>query len=417
MKQSNSRWSLARFWQTLSYFKILPGSNFWHKIFQLKNQQSQINHSVMKNILFVNHASNFSQMILQNLIAKNYDIKLLTCENSLQESNIDAAILASYTWNSYASENLKTKILLNTNTIVYVANLLNNSDNDLLQNLASLLDDVTNYFPNSQEKCLFDFTNYNTSIKELWGAVDDVVMGGVSESQIQLSENKAVFFGNVSTNNNGGFASVRTRNFYPVMNLGDYEGIELKVKGDGKRYKFIMRCEGTWDGIGYCYSFDTVKDKEQIIKIKFADLIPVFRAKTVAEADSFNSNQVYSMQLMLSKFEYDGQLNPAFEPGSFKLEVSYIKAYSQTFQPHFILVSFVEPKYLDSAVLSAKLEQENLVINSGINYTIIRNYNLSELKADKRWDISANTNQAEKLTEICLENIESASAVNKIFEI
>ena len=80
----------------------------------------------------------------------------------------------------------------------------------------------------------------------------------------------------VSTDNNGGFASVRTRNFSPPMDLSDYDGIEIKVIGDGKRYKFITRCETKWDGVGYCYSFDTIHNQPTIIHIPFKELIPVF---------------------------------------------------------------------------------------------------------------------------------------------
>ena len=47
------------------------------------------------------------------------------------------------------------------------------------------------------------------------------------------------------------------------------------------------------------------------------------------------------MQLMLSKFEYDSELNPKFEAGSFQLEVEYIKAYGGATTPptSFRLVS------------------------------------------------------------------------------
>ena len=43
-----------------------------------------------------------------------------------------------------------------------------------------------------------------------WGALDDVVMGGVSQSSFKRSDsgNHAVFSGRVSATNNGGFASV-----------------------------------------------------------------------------------------------------------------------------------------------------------------------------------------------------------------
>ena len=425
MEKSNYRWSLARFWRTLNYFEVIPGVSFWQNIIKAKSQHQTINHSIMKNILFVNSYTNLSQKVIQHLVAKNYGIKLLNLEDYIRESSISPGILASYTLKSYSQEKLKSEIIKDIESIIYFANNSESSGQNTVNHnhdLAELLKFAAEYFNFIREKSIFDFTNYDLSIKELWGAVDDVVMGGVSESQIQLLNNKAVFLGNVSTKNNGGFASVRTRNFYPVMNLGDYEGIELKVKGDGKRYKFIMRCEGTWDGISYCYSFDTVKDDFQILRIRFADLIPVFRAKTVAEADSFNSNQVYSMQLMLSKFEYDGKLNPYFEPGIFRLEVEYIKAYGNTSNPQFILVSYSDEKHLSSITLNDKLQQENMVRSSGLNYTIIRSYNLPESIADKVLYVPEKNSATDgindnKLAEICLESLESSSAVNKIFEI
>lgn len=39
----------------------------------------------------------------------------------------------------------------------------------------------------------------------------------------------------------------------------------------------------------------------------------------------FVSSQIFSFQLMLSKFELDGDLNPNFSPGQFELYVSSIK--------------------------------------------------------------------------------------------
>jgi hypothetical protein len=217
------------------------------------------------------------------------------------------------------SDNLTPEILDNVESIIY--NPHSNIDIEKISNF------ITKNMTQSPEKILFDFTNPSLEIKETWGALDDVVMGGVSNSNITLSNNVAVFSGNVSTQNNGGFASVRTRNFNPTLDLSAYSGIEIKLKGDGKRYKFIVRCEGKWDGLAYCYSFDTIYNLSQTIQIFFQDLIPTFRAKTVDKADKFDSSKLYSLQLMLSKFEYDGQLNPKFEPGFFTLEIEYIKAF------------------------------------------------------------------------------------------
>ncbi len=405
MKQSNSSWSIGRFWQTLNYFDIIPGLNFWKSLINPASQNQTNNYLIMKNILVVNSSNNPSQSLIENLNSKEYDIKLLNLQDSLKAQDISENILESYLVKSYTKDNLKAEIFQDVEQIIYFTDI-QNKDN---HNLANLLQFVTENCNFTFTKNIFDFTNDNSSIKELWGAVDDVVMGGVSESNIRLINNKALFSGNVSTDNNGGFASVRTRNFYPVMNLEAYEGIELKVRGDGQRYKFIMRCEGTWDGIGYCYSFDTVKDNDQIIRIPFSDLIPVFRAKTVKDAGSFNYQQVYSMQLMLSKFEYDGQLNPSFQPGRFQLEVDSIKAYNSNYQPHFVLVS-------NSNV------PEDLVRSSGLPYTIIRTYESSESVADKVFTLQENNHSPEEAKEkliakICLETIKSSLEVNQTFAV
>ncbi len=177
------------------------------------------------------------------------------------------------------------------------------------------------------EKVLFDFSNPASPVNQTWGALDDVVMGGVSNSSIQPGDGKAVFTGIVSTDNSGGFASVRTRNFDPAIDLSAYEGIKLRLRGDGNRYKFLVRDDDSWDSVGYSHSFDTVSGEWIEVQIPFSQLVPVFRAKTIPDGRIVNAGRVRSLQLMLSKFEYDGALNPNFSPGQFRLEVGAISAY------------------------------------------------------------------------------------------
>jgi Complex I intermediate-associated protein 30 (CIA30) len=174
---------------------------------------------------------------------------------------------------------------------------------------------------------MFDFSHPTAARNQLWGALDDVVMGGVSASAWRLEGGIALFTGNVSTANAGGFASVRTRNFEPAIDLTGKQGIELRLKGDGQRYKFLVRDNAGWDAIAYAYSFDTVADQWLTIQIPLAALIPVFRAKTVRDAPPLNAATLRSLQLMLSKFEYDGVLNPHFAAGQFTLQVATIKAF------------------------------------------------------------------------------------------
>lgn len=175
------------------------------------------------------------------------------------------------------------------------------------------------------KKVLFDFSQA-IDLQNTWGALDDVVMGGVSDSSLKPGDGVAIFSGKVSTENSGGFASIRTRNFDPAIDLSGYTGLELRIKGDGNRYKFLVRDDDSWDSVGYSHSFDTVANEWITVQIPFATLIPVFRAKTVS-GRSLDPSRVRSLQLMLSKFEYDGALNPNFNVGEFRLEVSEISVY------------------------------------------------------------------------------------------
>jgi uncharacterized protein YbjT (DUF2867 family) len=266
-------------------------------------------------------------------------------------------------------------------------------------------------------------------------------MGGVSESSLRLIENAALFTGNVSTANSGGFVSVRTRNFNPPLNLAAYQGIELRVKGDGQRYKFILRCEAKWDGISYCYSFDTEKDRSIDVRIPFEALIPVFRAKTLQNAPPFDSSQVYALQLMLSKFEYDGALNPHFRPGGFALQVETIKAYGGTIQPQFIMISSAgvtrpgrpginleeEPPAVRmndqlGGILTWKLRGEDALRASGITYTIIRPCALTEEPGGQALVFEQGDNirgkvSREDIAELCIQLLERPKACNVTFEV
>ncbi|MEO0941553.1 MAG: CIA30 family protein [Cyanobacteria bacterium J06642_12] len=179
----------------------------------------------------------------------------------------------------------------------------------------------------SENSTVFDFSQPLPNLPDIWGAVDDVVMGGVSSSSIRMGEGVATFSGTVSTSNSGGFASVRTRNIDPELNLSGFGGIVLRVRGDGQRYKFLMRDEQRWDGVAYGFSFDTIADEWIDVRIPFTELIPVMRAKTVPNAGPINTSRITALQLMLSKFEYDGALNPNFQPGDFRLDIESISAY------------------------------------------------------------------------------------------
>jgi NADH dehydrogenase [ubiquinone] 1 alpha subcomplex assembly factor 1 len=59
-----------------------------------------------------------------------------------------------------------------------------------------------------------------------WRIVNDGVMGGLSSSKAIVEDDKIIFSGNVSLENNGGFASLRS----PVKDYNFERFQELKLK-------------------------------------------------------------------------------------------------------------------------------------------------------------------------------------------
>ena len=72
-----------------------------------------------------------------------------------------------------------------------------------------------------------------------WQTVNDGVMGGVSDGRFRITERQTLeFYGTLSLENNGGFASVRSR----PSDLGLRAGNTLvsRVRGDGRAYQFNL---------------------------------------------------------------------------------------------------------------------------------------------------------------------------------
>lgn len=176
-----------------------------------------------------------------------------------------------------------------------------------------------------------------------YGCLDDGVMGGVSASELVAETIPfgtaatptapaavAMFRGTVSAANSGGFASVRNRNWEPPKDCSSATGISVRCFGDGQRYKLFLRTDAGWDAIAYGVSFDTVAGQWATVKLPFSSFRAIFRARTISAAP-LDAKSIRSVQIMLSKFEYDGELNPNFRgPGPFRLPIAAIQTYTET---------------------------------------------------------------------------------------
>jgi monofunctional biosynthetic peptidoglycan transglycosylase len=149
-----------------------------------------------------------------------------------------------------------------------------------------------------------------------WVAINDGVMGGTSSGGLRMSpEGVGVFEGNLSLENNGGFASVRTAP--DITDVGRAAGIRVRVRGDGRTYRLRLRTDMNFDGIAYQSHFETVKGEWLEIDLPFASFTPTFRGRTVTGAEPLNTSDVRQLGFMIADKT----------PGPFRLEIEWVAAY------------------------------------------------------------------------------------------
>jgi Complex I intermediate-associated protein 30 (CIA30) len=352
-----AKWDAGRFLNTVSYFEAIPVvSDVQRWLTGGANRQSTTDGGrAVGTILVVGGMSDIGQLVVEQLVKSGYQVRAAIADLSMTPFSVPANVefvRVELDDSSAGNHSFTDRVMQDVRSIIVCPEAGHALAATALDNLTMA---AITYLPTDNQLELFDFTHPTIDLQSTWGAVDDVVMGGVSESGMRLKADVAVFSGNVSIENSGGFASVRTRNFEPSLNLNNYQGIELYVKGDGQRYKIFVRTETKWDGVGYAYSFDTIADEWMTIQVPFADLVPIFRAKTVSDAP-LDTTQIRSLQLMLSKFEYDRALNPRFTPGLFSLEIASISAYGGATVPQLVVIDPMPT----SAELITKLQASSL---------------------------------------------------------
>lgn len=159
---------------------------------------------------------------------------------------------------------------------------------------------------------LIDFTDVDHS---QWYVVNDGVMGGISQSGIRRTERQTgLFSGELSLENNGGFASVRAA--VGERDLSGFHGIEMHVKGDGRTYQLRLRTNDSFDGIAYRAFFDTRQGEWLTLFIPFDKFLPTFRGRTLPDSPALNVSRIQQVAFMLADKT----------PGTFSLEIDYVQA-------------------------------------------------------------------------------------------
>ena len=152
-----------------------------------------------------------------------------------------------------------------------------------------------------------------------WHPINDGVMGGASISQLRFdSAGHAVFEGEVSLQNNGGFASVRA----PSLKLGDIgtRAYLLTARGDGRIYKLNLRTDANFDGVNYQASFTPAAGHWSQTVLPVDEFLATFRGRPVPTASALRPELVTQVGLMIS----------GKQAGAFRLLVKSIAAIEST---------------------------------------------------------------------------------------
>lgn len=154
-----------------------------------------------------------------------------------------------------------------------------------------------------QNLTIFEFSN-NCNL-QLWGVVDDNVMGGISNGQLLLdNQGIGVFKGHVSIENNGGFSSIQCRT--KPVEINTLNTVVLRIKGDGSQFQFRVKNK-LKDRHSYTYDFKTTGEWETIY-IPLSDLQARFRGFRL-NIPNFNKNIIEQIGfLKSSKSEVDFKL-------------------------------------------------------------------------------------------------------------
>ena len=163
----------------------------------------------------------------------------------------------------------------------------------------------------ASDRILFDFQASTNS--SAWQIVNDDVMGGVSTSSFRLTSGVAVLQGKVSLENNGGFASARS---LPARyDLAGGDAFVVRVRSDGRRYKFTARTTPSFDSAIYQCAFTTKKGEWEEHRLPLKQFVATFRGRVLSSEPPLDAGKVTSVGFLIS----DKQVGP------FQLEIDWIK--------------------------------------------------------------------------------------------
>lgn len=147
-----------------------------------------------------------------------------------------------------------------------------------------------------------------------WRIVNDGVMGGKSQSKLEWQKpGYLVFSGVLSLENNGGFASAQYR--YEFPDFSEYQGLRLRVRGDGNTYSFRLRMQANRQRVNYAHSFRTESGQWLEVECLFDQFQAQRRGMVLTNELPLDASQLCQIGWLIS----DKQAGP------FRLEIAEVE--------------------------------------------------------------------------------------------
>ncbi|CAM9201011.1 unnamed protein product, partial [Sphacelaria rigidula] len=154
-----------------------------------------------------------------------------------------------------------------------------------------------------------------------WEPLDDVIMGGRSSSAWKTGVGRGVLerqsdegmygrWAGTLVEEGGGFCGTVIKNL--PFDASGYDGIRLRVRGDGNRYKFRLKPNTEFDNTPerqYQAAFDTVKGQWIEVDLPFESFVAVKRNYVDYSAPRVNEGpaggKMLSLGIVLSRFAFN----------------------------------------------------------------------------------------------------------------
>ncbi|KAL4457749.1 hypothetical protein ABPG75_012614 [Micractinium tetrahymenae] len=262
------------------------------------------------------------------------------------------------------------------------------------QGVANVAAAAAKYLPRAQRSVEDVLSMRSAEDIAKWQRLDDVIMGGQSESGLAPAEDGsgAVWTGDLIIEG-GGFCGART--LPQELDLSAYDGICLRVKGDGQTFKLNIKTDMQTEKPEDTYqaTFETQASGDwTTVFIPWHEFVLVKRARSVPDYPPLDPSRICQFGLVLSRFEFNGYANPNYRPGRFELRIDGgIRAFRAP-RPQLLMVSSAgvernakigddeEARRKDipivqlnpGAVLNHKYTGEAAVRASGLPYCVLR---------------------------------------------